>query len=189
MNRILLSGLAAATVLIVSHCIAGRGDALRKDPSSTRFVLVDGRSFVSDESSIGGVALLERELRRLGARLPDGFDLPEEPVSSHPAFHGRLKESRGSRFIEAQRLPAGLIAEHTLRMEGEGTPVDLVFGKMRPQGASVRSRLLSSGWETVSTGEGTMLPHVLQITRGKETTIVCLDEAEGAFLLFREVGR
>ena len=31
--------------------------------------------------------------------------------------------------------------------------------------------------------------HVLQITHGKETSIVCLDEAEGTFLLFREVGR
>jgi len=30
---------------------------------------------------------------------------------------------------------------------------------------------------------------VLQIRRGKETAVACLDEAEGTFLLFREVGR
>jgi hypothetical protein len=74
-------------------------------------------------------------------------------------------------------------------MEGEGKPVDLVFGKLVTPGPSIRSRLLSSGWESVSTGKDPGVAHVLQITRGKETAIVCLDEAEGAFLLFREVGR
>jgi len=68
-------------------------------------------------------------------------------------------------------------------------PVDLVFGKLGSPGPSIRSRLLSSGWKSESTGKDPGGTHVLQITRGKETTIVCLDEAEGTFLLFREVGR
>ncbi|MGZ8441358.1 MAG: hypothetical protein ACXWXD_11365 [Candidatus Deferrimicrobiaceae bacterium] len=189
MNRKILFGLAAATTLFVSLVVAERGDALRKENSSTRRVNIDGRSFVADESSPDGASLLKKELGRLGVRLPDGFDLPEESVPPHPVFTGRLKDSPGSRPIDAPRLPAGLSADHTLRMEGEGKPVDLVFGRMRSRGSSTRSRLLSSGWETVSTEEGFGLVHVLQITRGKETTIVCLDEAEGAFLLFREVGR
>jgi hypothetical protein len=79
--------------------------------------------------------------------------------------------------------------EHTLRMEGEGMPVDLVFGSLGTPGPSIRSRLLSSGWKSVSTGEDSGGMQVLQISRGKETTIACLDEAEGTFLLFREVGR
>ena len=68
-------------------------------------------------------------------------------------------------------------------------PVDLVFGNLGSPGPSIRSRLLSSGWKSESTGKDPGGTHVLQITRGKETTIVCLDEAEGTFLLFREVGR
>ena len=68
-------------------------------------------------------------------------------------------------------------------------PVDLVFGTLGTPGPSIRSRLLSSGWKSVSTGKDLGGTHVLQFTRGKETTIVCLDEAEGTFLLFREVGR
>ena len=188
MNRKILTGLAVAATLFVSLCLAGSGNARRKEISSTRRVVIDGRSFVSDESSPDEGSLLKRELGRLGVRLPDGFTLPEESGPSHPAFEGRLKDSR-PRVFEAPRLPAGLTAEHTLRMEGEGTPVDLVFGKLGTPGPSIRSRLLSSGWKSVSTGKDPGGIHVLQITRGKETTIVCLDEAEGTFLLFREVGR
>ena len=188
MNRILPAGLAVAATLFVSLCLVESGNARRKEISSTRRVVIDGRSFVSDESSPPAGSLLKRELGRLGVRLPDGFNLPEESGPSHPALEGRLRESR-PRTLEPFRLPTGLTAEHTLRMEGEGAPVDLVFGTQGIPGPSIRSRLVSSGWKSVSTGmdhEGT---HVLQITHGKETSIVCLDEAEGRFLLFREVGR
>ncbi len=188
MNRKILAGLAVAATLCVSLCLVGSGDARRKDISSTSRVVIDGRSFVADESSPDDDSLLKRELGRLGVLVPDGFNLPEESGPSHPALEGRLKESR-SRVVEVPRLPSGLTAEHTLRMEGEGTPVDLVFGKMGAPGPSVRSRMLSSGWKSVSAGKDPGVAQLLQNTRGKETTIVCLDEAEGTFLLFREVGR
>jgi hypothetical protein len=188
MNRKIFTGLAVAATLFVSLCLAGSGNARRKEISSTSRVVIDGRSFVSDESSPDEGSLLKREFDRLGVRLPDGFNLPEESGPSHPALEGRLIDSR-PRPIEAPRLPAGLTAEHTLRMEGEGMPVDLVFGKLGTPGPFIRSRLLSSGWTSVSTGKDPGVAHVLQITRRKETTIVCLDEAEGTFLLFREVGR
>jgi hypothetical protein len=188
MNRKLLAGLAVAASLFVSLCLEGSGNARRKDISSRR-VVIDGRSFVSDESSPDEVSLLEKELGRLRVRLPDGFTMPEESVPSPPVFSGRLKDSSRPRVHEAPRLPAGLTAEHTLRMEGDGTPVDLVFGRLSTPGPSIRSRLLSSGWKSVSIGKDTGGTHMLQITPGKETTIVCLDEAEGTFLLFREVGR
>ena len=188
MNRKLTAGLAVAATLLVSLCLVGSGNARRKENSSTRRVVIDGRSFVSDESSPDDGSLLKRELGRMGVRLPDGFNLPRESVPSHPAFEGRLKGSR-PRILEAARLPAGLTAEHTLRMEGEGMPVDLVFGRLDAPGPSIRSRLLSSGWNYVSNGNGPAGMHVLQIRRGKETGIACLDEAEGTFLLFREVGR
>lgn len=188
MKRKTLIGLAVAATLFVSLCLAGSGDARRKEISQTRRVVIDGRSFVPDESSPDDGSLLKRELGRLGVRLPDGFTLPEESNPSQPAFEGRLKESR-PRVLDAPRHPAGLTAEHTLRMEGEGMAVDLTFGTLGAPGPSVRSRLLSSGWESVSTGKDLGGTRVLQIRREKETTIVCLDEAEGTFLLVREVGR
>ena len=188
MNRKILAALAVAATLFVSLCVAGIGNARRKEISSTSRVVIDGRSFVSDESSPDEGSPLKREIGRLGVRLPDVFTLPEESGSSHPALEGRLKESR-PRFIAAPRLPAGLSAEHTLRMEGEGAPVDLVFGKMGAPGPSNRSRLLTSGWKSVSAADDPGETHMLQFRSGKETSVVCLDEAEGTFLLFREVGR
>jgi len=187
MNRKIPAGLAVAATLFVSLCLVGNGNARRKEISSTRCVVIDGRSFVSDASSQDAGSLLKRELGRLGVGLPDGFTVPEESVPSHPAFEGRLKESR-PRILEPFRLPAGLTAEHTLRMEGGGMPVDLVFGTLGTPGPTIRSRLLSSGWESVSAGKGSGGIHVLQFRRGKETCIVCLDDAEGTFLLIREVG-
>ena len=188
MNRKILAGLAVAATSFVSLCLVGSGDARRKEVTSTRRVVIDGRSFVSDESSPDDASLLIRELGRMGVLLPDGFTLPVESPPSHPALEGRLKESR-PQVLEAPRLPAGLTAEHTLRMEGEGMPVDLVFGRLDAPGPSIRSRLLSSGWNYVPNGNGSAGMHVLQIRRGKETGIACLDEADGTFLLFREMGR
>ena len=189
MNRRILAGVAVAATLFVSLCLVGSGNALRKEISSTGRVVIDGRSFLPDDSAPDDRSLLKRELGRLGVRLPDGFNVPEESAPSHPVFSGRLMESPGPRSIDAPRLPAGLTAEHTLRMEGERAPVDLVFGKLGTPGPSIRSRLLSSGWKSVSTGKDTGGTHVLETDRGKETTVVCIDEAEGVFLLFREVGR
>jgi len=188
MNRRFSAGLAVAASLFVWLCLSESGNARRKEITSTRRVVIDGRSFVSDESSPAHGSLLERELGRLGVGLPDGFPLPQETDSAHPAFEGRLRESR-SRVLESPRLPAGLTEEHTVRMEGEGAPVELVFGKMGSPGPSVRSLLLSSGWESLSTEKDPGGTRVLQFSHGKETVIACLDEAEGTFLLFREVGR
>jgi hypothetical protein len=187
MNRILSFGLAVAATLIVSLCLAGNGNARRKEISSTRRVVIDGRSFVADESSRDAGSILRRELDRLGVALPDGLHLPEEPVPPHPALEGRLKGSRPG-ILEPFRLPAGFTAEHTLRMEGEGTTVDLVFGTLDTPGPSVRSLLRSSGWESVPAGNGSGGIHVLRFRSGKETCIACLDDADGTFLLFREAG-
>jgi hypothetical protein len=188
LSRKFLKGLAVAATLFISLCLTASGNALRKEISSTRRVVIDGRSFASDESSPEEGSLVERELDRLGIRLPEGFNLHEDSGPLHPAFSRRLKDSR-PRVLEAPRLPAGLSSEHTLRMEGEGMSVDLVFGKLDTRGTSVRSSLLSFGWKSASTGEDPGGMHVLHITQGKETSIVCLDESEGTFLLFREMGR
>ncbi|HSE15295.1 MAG TPA: hypothetical protein VLB08_06850 [Candidatus Deferrimicrobium sp.] len=188
MSRKCLTGLAVAATLFISLRIAESGIPLRKGISPTRRVVIDGRSFVPDDPLQDEGSILKRELCRLGVRLPEGFNLPEDSGPPHAAFEGRLKAS-SSRPMEPAPLPQGMTAEHTLRMEGDGTPVDLVFGKLNAPGPSVRSHLLSCGWDSVSAGADRASIHVLRATRGKETSIVCLDETEGTFLLFREVGR
>ena len=188
MNGKLLIGLAAAATLFVALCLGKSVNARKKELSPTRRVFIDGKAFVTDESSPSGDSLLEKELERKGFHLPDGFTPMEGPGASHPAFSGRLTDSP-SRAPDMAPLPPGLLPEHTLRMEGEGAAVELVFGRMETHGPSIRSRLIASGWISVSAGEETGVVQVLQNTRGKETAVVCLDETEGTFLHFREVGR
>ena len=189
MNRAISTKVAVAATLLVSLCLEGSGNARRKEDPPIRSVVIDGRAFVPDESSPEEGSLLKRELGRLGVPLPDGIPLPEESAPSHPVFSERLKDSPGPRILEATPLPTGLTPEHTLRMEGEEGAVDLVFGTMGTAGPSIRSRLRSSGWESLAAGKGPGGIRVLQITHDKEIALVCLDEAEGTFLLFREVGR
>lgn len=189
MNRRFITGVAVGATLFVSLCLEGTGGARGKVISSTGRVVIDGASFASEDPSSDEGSLLKREICRLDVLLPDGFALPVESEPSHPVFSGRLAGSPRSRPIDPPRLPPGLSSEHTLLMEGSGSSVDLVFGKMGTPGPSIRSRLLSSGWESLPTGKAPGVPHVLQISRGKEIAIVFLDEAEGTFLLFREVGR
>lgn len=186
MNRKFLYGVGVTSMLLV-FCIEGIGSARKKVISSTSHVVIDGRSFDQDVPPPKGVSLLKEELDRQGVSLPKGFGDIEDRNPSNPVFSDRLRDSR-SRPASVNRLPAGLTSEHDLRLEGEGRPVDLVFGSMNIPGPSIRTRLISSGWIPVSNGKDPRLAHVLQITRGKETSIVCLDEAEGTFLLFREVG-
>ena len=188
MNRKFLTRLAVAATLFISFCVAASGNAHRKEISSTRRVAIDGRSFATDESSPSEGSQLKRQLGGLGVHLPDELNLPEDSGPSHPAFSHRLKES-SLRVLESPRMPAGLSPEHILRMEGEGIPVDITFGKLDTPGPSIGSRLLASGWKSSSAKKDSAGIHVLQIIQGKETSIVCLDESEGTFLLFREVGR
>lgn len=188
MNRRIFTGRTVAAALIASIFLSGSGDARRNGASPGNRVVIDGRSFVPDESPGEDRSPLERELAGMGVRLPEGFERPEEPPPGHPALAGRLKGAPPPPR-EGPRLPPGLTGEHTLRMEKGGTPVDLVFGRLGTTGSSIRSRMLSSGWESASAGEEPGGTHVLTTASGKETVIVCLDETEGTFLLFREMGR
>jgi hypothetical protein len=189
MNRKYSVGLAVATMLFLTLYIAGSVNALRKGISSTNRVVIDGRALVSDESTSDSGSFLIKEINKLGVKLPDGFTPAGEPGTSHPAFSGRLMDSPRHNPAETPGLPAGLIAEHSLRMEGETLSIDLVFGTLGLPGSSIRSRLLSSGWESVSTGKNSGGMGLFQLTHGKETSIVCIDETDRTFLFFREVGR
>jgi len=189
MRRAILFGATCATLVLFAVCLAGRGDARKKDLSSTRWVTIDGESFVREESSMEEPALILREIAKRNVRLPDGFDLRNLHSPPNAVYSGRVVDSPRPISAAAVRLPAGLAGEHTIRMEGEGEPLELVFGRTAGKGPAVRNRLLASGWESLPVFDAANPLHVLQKTSGKETTVVCLDEKEGEFLLFREVGR
>ncbi|GAB4238683.1 MAG: hypothetical protein OHK0028_16360 [Deltaproteobacteria bacterium] len=189
MKRAILFGAMFTTAVLLAVCLTGRGDATRKDLSSTRRVTIDGDSYLREESPLDEPSLLRREMEKRNVRQPEGFDLRDLQSPLHAVFSGQVVDSPRRFSDRAINLPAGLAGEHTIRMEGEGKPVDLVFGKMSVKGPSMRERLLASGWVSLRDFAAPNPLQALQKIVGKETTVVFLDETEGEFLLFREVER
>jgi hypothetical protein len=188
MRRTIVFGLAACAALFALCAASGTVDALKPESSSPTIFTIDGMSFRSDASGPGDAALLRRELHNLGVTDPEALDFPEEPPASNPAFAEKLVGTGQARPTDTPEIPRGLTREHALRMSGGNRTVDLVFGRMDSGGSSVSARLAADGWIPVSI-EGTASPRMLQRSRGKETTVVCLDDREGTFLLFRRLER
>lgn len=189
MRRTILFGATCGTIVLFAFGLSGRGDAWKKDLSCTGRVTIDGKSFVRDESSLDEPSLIHREMAKRNIRVPDGFDLRILHSPPNAVYSGRVVDSPRPIPAAAIRLPAGLAGEHAIRMEGEGKPIELVFGRTAGKGSGARNRLLDSGWESLPVLDAAPPLHVLQKSSGKEMTVVCLDEKEGEFLLVREVGR
>ncbi|RJP22580.1 MAG: hypothetical protein C4529_05415 [Deltaproteobacteria bacterium] len=189
MNRGIRRPLTICAVVLLVLTIAAYVDARRRDISSIIRTTIDGDTFITDDSPAGDSTMLARELGRWGIALPDHPEIKQESLSSpHPAFSGRL--CGAPRPIPPRRpeVPGGLRGDHTLSMEREGNPVDLVFGKIVSRSA-VRSTLETGGWECSNPVDGSGAPTVLKRSRGKEVSVVWLDEAKDEFLLVREMGR
>jgi len=152
-------------------------------------VTVDGRSFLREESGIDDLTRLKKAFEKFGVELPEDFDLPPNRGVRDKIFSDRLVEVPSSTSPPLPPIPHGLIPDHSLRLETGSGPVDLLFGKMARRGASIRNQLVAERWTLFATGGDTGRIRVLEKTTGKEKAIVCLDEAEGAFLLLGESRR
>lgn len=179
--------LSIAAVFLLLLPVAGYVEARRGNLSPTTRATLDGQTFEADESAPGDFSKLRREVGRMGVVLPHDFEFREDLLPyRHPAFSGKLSGTSRSSARKKQDVPHGLREEHSLFLEGEGDTVELVYGAIEFRGV-VRSRLEAEGWECFIAGEGTGGTTVLRRTRGKEVSIVWLDETEGEFLLVREV--
>lgn len=187
MTRKTILGTAIGMVALVAVCAAGRGDIRRKAGRGTTRVTVDGASFDADGAIARGATHLRFGPGKAGIDLPGELLRQDDSGTGHAVFPERLAAAP-PRVPSPPRPPAGLAVEHTLRMDSERGPVDLATGRFR-KGGPVRYRLLASGWKLLGPEAPTGNPSILQSTCGKETMIVCLDEAEGKFLLFRELAR
>ena len=165
------------------------GDSVGVGSPITSSVTIDGRTFRTEESGTDDLVLLQRVFEKFGVPPPEDFNKPETPGVRPSIFSGRLVEVAAAGSPKQPPVPRGLIPEHSLRLESGSGPVDLLFGKMDRGGASVRNRLAGEGWELAAPGDNPGRVQVLEKATGKEKAIVCLDEAEGAFLLIREGGR
>ena len=152
--------LAAAAVLVALLAVPALSRIPRAYQSETHSVSIDGRRFVS--------------AARPG---DDEFQVPD------PFFGQRLREDGEDCVTPPLRLPAGVRAEHTLRMETASGPVTLAFGRIETAPATLLNRLKSAGWVGPATGPAERIARLATITTGKETRVVLLDEKERRFLL------
>jgi len=180
---------SAAAFLVVAVLSPVLGDSFRRGIFSPTRVALDGRSFREEGTGIDDFTLVKREFGKFGLDFPGDFDAPENGTDLPSIFSGHLEEEAGPGSRDSRPLPGGLTAEHNLRMESGSGTIDLVFGKLERRGSAMRNRLIAEGWILSSSMEDAGLVRFLEMTTGKERAIVCLDEAEGTFLLFREGGR
>ncbi|MBE0603577.1 MAG: hypothetical protein IH611_08110 [Deltaproteobacteria bacterium] len=152
----------AGAALLLSLFLSKYGNALKYVPSSATEVSIDGRTFRSADFLADEATLVRRELEK-----PDASG--KEPSAGLPD------------------IPRGLTTEHTLRMSGGGRSVELAFGKTETRAAGMAYRLANGGWTPVSSEGNPRFPRMLHKIRGKEVTVVCLDEKEDGFLLIRRV--
>lgn len=179
----------AASALLLPLALTGTGDAVKTNPRSTTEVTIDGMKYSADGSGPGDTSSLFCELARLGVRLPEPASIPEPRRDVHPVFSGKLAGSGQASSAAAPEVPKELSPDHSLRMSGEGGTVELVFGSTGTGAKTAFSRLTAKGWVPLSIDFDARAPRMLQQVRGKETAVVCLDEKEGTFLLFRKMGR
>jgi hypothetical protein len=190
MKRKILYGSLSAFAVLSSIIIATAGDARKtRFPAATE-VSIDGMSFAADESLSNDSTLLRRELEKLGLRPPEPFDIPEGTGDRNPVFSEKLVGSLKPRTAGAPKVPRGLTTDHSLRMSGDSGTVEIVTGKLEPGGGgAISARLAADGWAPVSMERNPRISRMLRKAQGKETTVVCLDETEGSFLLLRKLER
>ena len=141
-------------VLIAMPALPEHG---RSRLSSTKSFSIDGKKFLVEKRGDG--------------RQPDSV------------FADSLKEAGRATTSNPISIPQGLRVEHSLRMESESGPVDVVFGAMETRSPGIRHNMSSSGWECIEPGAGRTA--LATMKKERETTIVLLEEKEGKFLLLR----
>jgi len=188
-RKYLFPAVAGMTALLLVAFSPVRGDSPRPGHSQNGRVTIDGRSFFPGAPDQDDFSPVRREFEKFGVEVPPEFGVPAGDRREHPAFRDRLVGVEGPPPGDIPALPRGLTAEHSLRLGSPARPVDLVLGRMHSRGASIRNRLAADGWAGSEQGEAAGSQWLLEKKNGKETTVVCLDEAEGTFLLFREAGR
>ncbi len=190
MKRISLYGSLAAFATLLPILAATSGDARKSGFSHPTEVSIDGRSFVAEESFSSDSTLLRRELEKLGFRPSETFDIPEDPRTRASVFSEKLVGAVEPRPVVAPKVPRGLTTDHAIRMSGDGRTVEIVTGRLESgRAAAVSARLAAEGWAAVSMERNPRMSRMLRKAQGKETTVVCLDETEGSFLLLRKLER
>lgn len=153
-----------------------------KTLSSTEVFTIDGKKYLVEKSAASDISLIRRELSREGIDI----QLSGSGQSTNPYFVQPLREEPCTTSLPTMPLPQGLRAEHVMHMESEAGSIGLAFGTMDARGPQIRNQLLTSGWECIHAGNSQEQVAIATRKKGRETSIVFLEEKEGKFLLARK---
>ena len=146
--------------------------------SPTRSFALHGKWYSAGNPS-KGKSLIQEELSRQGfdiTRIPGGAPDPGDGVPD-PLFEIPSKKRFRPVFF-----PAWFQVENSLQMESEDELIDITSGRNETAGGSARKQLVAEGWTVVGM-EGEASPFSMAtIRRGRETSIVFLEEKEGGCL-------
>ncbi|MGE5247548.1 MAG: hypothetical protein ACM3L8_04300 [Verrucomicrobiota bacterium] len=187
MTRRRIAGLSVGAAILVFASGVRLGDAGKTGRSAVTSVTIDGRSFLPGVPAGRDDAALRRELDRMGVRLPEGSRDTEGTPGGHVLYRDGLVDSPVRR--PPAEVPPGMKEEHSLRVERDGTSIELVFGRTdRPVG-DVLERLRADGWTPAFEDADAGTVRVLNRSRRKESSVACVDETDRTFLLLRKVER
>jgi len=168
----------AALAAVAGQALSNRGgEAL----TGSRAFSIDGRRFVLEPSSGTDSSLVERELKRRG------IDTVPISESLRTVIGASAKELLREEPEEAAtpRLPAGLEADHVLKLQTVSGPVEITFGRVDRAEKDLLRRLRSAGWECRDVDAHGAPSAIAQLTGRKEATLVLLEKDEGRFLSIR----
>lgn len=175
----LAAALLAAGVLTVSALPYHVGKVI----SPTRSFALHGKWYFAGKPS-KRKSLIQRELSR------QGFDLTRIPGDAPDPGEGvpdPLFEIPSRKRFRPVFFPAWFQVENSLQMESEDESIDITYGKNEAAKGSAREQLVAEGWTVVGM-EGEASPFSMgTIRRGRETSIVFLEEKEGGCLFVRRL--
>jgi hypothetical protein len=177
-------------VFIASALVVAFALSVYALPQSPDRLLSVTRSFSLDDAwySVGKPVSIDSVIRKeLEDRGNDISRISSDILTSGGTPVDALAEIPSKTRMRSILLPSRFRSEHSLQLESRNGLVDIASGKVYPQGDSSRKGLADSGWKIVDTKERGMPGSIAMIRYERETSIVFLDEREGAFLLIRHL--
>lgn len=163
------------------YAVAHRGDGIL---STTRSFSLNGRWYSVGKPS-GSDSLIRGELTRRGF---DVTRIPLETGNPGDFFLDALSE-QSSRINRSRlhSLPFSFRAKNSLQMESDAGIIDITYGNVSPKGSHAKGDLAAKGWKIVETGKSAGPVSIATISKGRETSIVFLEEKEGGCLFIRQL--
>lgn len=177
-------------VFIASALVVAFALSVNALPQSPDGLLSVTRSFSLDDVwySVGKPVSIDSVIRKeLEKRGNDISRISSDIFTSGGILVDALAENPSKTRMLPIHLPFRFRAEHSLQLESRDGLVDIASGKVYPKGDPSRKVLADSGWKIVDTKERGMAGCIAMIRYERETSIVFLEEREGAFLLIRHL--